>query len=200
MSPRPDVSEERKAQILGAAEKVFTQKGFDEARMDDIAEETGLSKGTLYLYYKSKKDLIIAILDRLFQREFNKIESMNLAEMSATDAIWAFTDTIIKDLTIMLQLMPITFEFMGLAFRNKFVQRQFKNYFQRYMDVLIPIIQRGIDGGEFRALDAPNVAIAAGAIIEGTILLWVYDSSFVDPERHIRSGMKLLMEGVQAQA
>ena len=47
MSPRPDVSDERKSQILKAAESVFTQKGFDEARMDDIADKTGLSKGTL---------------------------------------------------------------------------------------------------------------------------------------------------------
>ena len=41
MSPRPNVSNERKNQIINAAEDVFTQKGFDEARMDDIAEETG---------------------------------------------------------------------------------------------------------------------------------------------------------------
>jgi hypothetical protein len=37
-----------------------------------------------------------------------------------------------------------------------------------------------------------------GAIIEGTLLLWVYDKSLVDPEIHIHSGMKLLLEGVQA--
>ena len=73
MSPRPDVSDERKSQIINAAEGVFTKKGFDEARMDDIAEETGLSKGTLYLYFKSKDDLIIAILDRMFQREFKQL-------------------------------------------------------------------------------------------------------------------------------
>ncbi len=75
MSPKPDVSEERKGQIMSAAEEVFTKKGFDNARMDDIAEETGLSKGTLYLYYKSKDDLIIAILDRIFQREFKVLEN-----------------------------------------------------------------------------------------------------------------------------
>ena len=74
MSPRPDVTGERKIQILNAAEGVFTKKGFDDARMDDIAEETGLSKGTLYNYFKSKDDLIIAILDRIFQGVFKQIE------------------------------------------------------------------------------------------------------------------------------
>ncbi len=45
MTPRPDVSDERRKQILDAAARVFAQKGFHEARMDDIASEVGLSRG-----------------------------------------------------------------------------------------------------------------------------------------------------------
>ena len=198
MSPKPDVSEERKDQIMSAAEEVFTQRGFDEARMDDIAEETGLSKGTLYLYYKSKDELIIAILERIFQREFKSLEAMDLSQISAKDAIWIFIDAVIKDLKIMLRLMPIAYEFLALAFRNKYVQEAIKIYFNRYMNILTPIIQKGIDSGEFRQVDAKEVTIAAGAILEGTVLLWVYDKSLVDPETHIRSGMQLLLDGVKA--
>ena len=109
MSPRPNVTDERKSQIIAAAEDVFTQKGFDEARMDDIAEETGLSKGTLYLYFKSKDDIIIAILDRIFQREFKAFEQMDLSTISATEAINLFVDTVSKDIKIMLRLMPIAY-------------------------------------------------------------------------------------------
>ena len=199
MSPKPDVSEERKDQIMNAAEDVFTRKGFSNARMDDIAEKTGLSKGTLYLYYKSKDDLIIAILDRIFRREFRAFENLDLASMSATDAIWSFTETTSKDIRMMLRLLPITYEFMGLAFRNKFVQKAFTTYLNRYMDILIPVIQHGIDSGEFHPADAKEIAIAMGAIMEGTLLLWVYDNSLVEPEKHIRSGMKLLMEGILAK-
>jgi len=199
MSPKPDVSEERKDQIMNAAEEVFSQKGFSDARMDDIAEETGLSKGTLYLYYKSKDDLIIAILDRIFQREFRAFENLDFASMSAADAIWTFVETTSKDVRIMTRLLPITYEFMGLAFRNKLVQKAFKAYLNRYMDILIPIIQHGIDAGEFRPAGAKEIALAMGAILEGTLLLWVYDSSLVEPEKHLRSGMKLLLEGVLSQ-
>ena len=199
MSPKPDVSEERKDQIMNAAEEVFSQKGFSDARMDDIAEETGLSKGTLYLYYKSKDDLIIAILDRIFRREFRVFENLDYTSMSATDAVWAFVETTAKDVKMMMRLLPITYEFMGLAFRNKFVQKTFKTYLNHYLDILIPIIQHGIDSGEFRPTDAKEVAIAMGAILEGTLLLWVYDNSLIEPEIHLRSGMKLLLEGVQAK-
>jgi AcrR family transcriptional regulator len=198
MSPRPDVSDERKTQILNAAEQVFTKKGLDLARMDDIAEETGLSKGTLYLYFKSKDDLVIAILDRIFQSIFKQLDARKGSQLSATEAILQFTEEAIRDYKRMLRLMPVAYEFLALAFRNKTVQKALKQYFRHYMDVLVPIIQRGIDAGEFRQVDAQETAIAAGAIYEGTVLLWVYDSSLVDLERHIRSSIRLLLEGIQA--
>jgi AcrR family transcriptional regulator len=198
MSPRPNVSDERKNQIINAAEGVFTEKGFDAARMDDIADETGLSKGTLYLYFKSKDDLIIAILDRMFQREFKQLGNLNLAELSALDAIWKITDLLTKDILGLQRLIPIVYQFLALAFRNKYVQLALKKYINSYVDVLVPIIQHGIDSGEFRQVDVHEVAIAMGAMIEGTLLLWVYDKTLVEPQYHIHSGMALLLEGVQA--
>lgn len=197
MSPRPDVSDERKTQILNAAEDVFTRKGLDEARMDDIAEVTGLSKGTLYLYFKSKDDLIIAILDRIFQGVFKMIGARKNEEISAVEAVRQFTEEAIRDYKLMMHLMPVAYEFLALAFRNKTVQKALKQYFIHYMDALVPMIQRGIDKGEFRPVDAREVAIALGAIYEGTVLLWVYDSSLIDIERHIRSSVNLLLEGLQ---
>jgi len=199
MSPRPNVTQERKFQILNAAEGVFTKKGLDVARMDDIAEETGLSKGTLYLYFKSKDDLIIAILDRIFEGVFKQMDARKDNLLSATEAISQFTEEAIRDYKKMLRLMPVAYEFLALAFRNKTVQKALKQYFRHYMDMLVPIIQRGIDSGEFRQVDAREVAIAAAAIYEGTVLLWVYDNTLVDLEHHIRSSIKLLLEGVQAR-
>lgn len=200
MSPRPNVSDERKSQILNAAEDVFTKKGFDEARMDDIADKTGLSKGALYLYFKSKDELIIAILDRIFQHEFKRLENLDLDDMKAAEAVWKLTELITKDILGLMRLIPIIYEFLALAFRNKYVQLALKKYVNRYLDILVPIIQRGIDSGELRPVDAREVAVAMSAIIEGTLLLWVYDKSIVEPEYHIRSGMKLLLEGVQARS
>lgn len=200
MSPRPDVSKERKQQILDAAEDVFTRKGLDNARMDDIAKRTGLSKGSLYWYFKSKDDLIIAILDRIFGDVFEQLDAHKNIELSATEAILQFTEAAIRDYKRMLRMMPIAYEFLALAFRNTIVQKALKQYFSTYMNSLVPIVQRGIDSGEFRAVDAQEVAIAAGAIFEGTILLWVYDNSRIDVEHHIRSSIKLLFEGVRTRA
>jgi AcrR family transcriptional regulator len=196
MPPRPDVSDARKSQIMDAAENVFTRKGLDQARMDDIAEVTGLSKGTLYLYFRSKDDLIIAILERIFTGIFKQWEERTGEFTSATEALNSFTEEAIRDYKRMLRLMPVAYEFLALAFRNKTVQTALSVYFRRYMETLVPIIQRGIAAGEFRGVDPHDAAVAIGAIYEGTVLLWVYDSSLVDLEKHIRSSMQLLLEGL----
>ncbi|HVW08017.1 MAG TPA: TetR/AcrR family transcriptional regulator [Bryobacteraceae bacterium] len=56
------VSEFRCAEILAAARKVFATKGFRDATVDDIAAEAGIAKGTVYLYYPSKKEMYLAAL------------------------------------------------------------------------------------------------------------------------------------------
>ena len=53
--------EQRKNDIIDAAERMFFSKGIAATTMDDIAEEAELSKGTIYLYFKSKEDLYLAI-------------------------------------------------------------------------------------------------------------------------------------------
>jgi len=96
MSPRPDVSEERKSQIMNAAEKVFIKKGLDEARMEDVAAETGLSKGTLYLYFKSKDQLIFSILEKFLQGFFKQLDASQDQQISATDAIHEFNEEVLE--------------------------------------------------------------------------------------------------------
>ncbi len=53
--------EQRREAIIDSAEKVFFKKGFSAATMDEVAELAELSKGTLYLYFKSKEDLLLAV-------------------------------------------------------------------------------------------------------------------------------------------
>jgi hypothetical protein len=66
------------------------------------------------------------------------------------------------------------------------------------METLIPVIKRGVESYEFNPIDPKEAAIAIGAIFEGTLALWVYDSELIDPEYHVRSGIKLLINGFKA--
>lgn len=72
--------ERRKNTIIDAAEKVFESKGIDQATMDEVAQKAKLSKGTLYLYFKNKTELYLAISERgsnLLNSRFSKLFAEN---------------------------------------------------------------------------------------------------------------------------
>jgi AcrR family transcriptional regulator len=68
--------EQRREEILEAARHVFFMKGLAAATMDDIADKAELSKGTLYLYYKSKEDLYITVMMRGMQLLYDAFEKV----------------------------------------------------------------------------------------------------------------------------
>ncbi|MCC6521201.1 MAG: TetR/AcrR family transcriptional regulator [Polyangiaceae bacterium] len=60
--------EERRAEILRAARKVFATKGYHEAKVDDIAAAAQVAKGTVYLYFRDKRTIFSDLVDHLFTR------------------------------------------------------------------------------------------------------------------------------------
>ena len=200
MSPRPDVSEERKTQILAAATKVFTERGFADARMDDIVTEAGLSKGALYWYFDSKDAIIISILDQIFDYETGHVRELLERENSAKLKLEVFIETMVKDLEKMKPLMPIFFDFWSLSMRKKTINQAIKKYYQRFLDLIEPIIEDGIEQGEFRPVNVKETAVAIGAMYEGTILFYVYFPDFIDFENQFRSNLDVILEGLYIKA
>lgn len=88
-SRRQRERQERRASILDAAEAVFAAKGFAQATMDDIAAEAQLSKGTLYLYFKNKDDLLLALASRSVETAVEELERVAGSALGGTDAIRA---------------------------------------------------------------------------------------------------------------
>lgn len=64
----------RRKAILEAAEKLFAKEGYHTTIMDDVAEATDLSKGTLYLYFKNKNDLFFTILDERLDTHIRELK------------------------------------------------------------------------------------------------------------------------------
>lgn len=196
MSPRPDVSEARKSQILEAATTVFIQRGFSEARMDDIVAESGLSKGALYWYFDSKDAIIISIMDRIFDWETAHLQELLEDEGSARSKLEVYVNTIIHDLNKMRPLMPIFIDFWSLSVRKKTINLVIKRYLKKFLDLIEPLLEQGINQGEFRPVDVAEVAIAFGAMFEGTILFSVYFPDKIDFDKQFRSNLDLIMEGL----
>jgi AcrR family transcriptional regulator len=199
MSPRPDVSEERRNQIIQSAIQVFGRKGFAKTRMEDVASESGLSKGLLYWYFKSKEEIITAIADLLFSGEFRKMQNLSVEGTTATACLESFLEIFLDDLKAMLKVAPVIYEFYALAFRNATVRRVMQEYLHRFVTILEPIVQHGMDNGEFKPGNARQATIAIGAALEGTLLLWAYAPDIVQPEAQLRLDMALLLKGLETR-
>lgn len=196
ISPRPDVSEERKDQIIEAAIHVFARKGFYEARMDDIVAESGLSKGALYWYFQSKDEVIAAILEHFFGFELHEIQEALEQGEKVSDQLLLLVRRAAVELNHMAEVIPITLDFYSAAARKKPVQISLKKYFDAYLKLLAGMIQQGIDRGEFRPVDAMQTAVSIGALYEGLITLWVVDPQRVDLNRNGELAMRLLLDGL----
>ena len=63
---KENLKNKREKQIIHSALHVALNKGFENSRMDDIVKHSNLSKGTIYYYYRSKKDLYLSLVDHWF--------------------------------------------------------------------------------------------------------------------------------------
>ncbi len=185
MSPRPDVSAERKNQILDAALRVFARRGFYKARMDDIAEEAHLSKGTLYWYFRGKDAILQALVDKVFQlvmRDMMRIaadhdrpvpERLRQVARSAEESVGFFEAA-----------MPFMHEIYALATRPGPVRTAMQGYYRRYKAVLADLLAEGMARGELRPHDPAMTAVAFIVQFEGLLLLWVISPEDFDLHAH----------------
>jgi len=197
MSRRPDSSEIRRNQILDAATKVFVRLGFKHARMDDIVEESGLSKGTLYWYFKSKEDIINAISRRLFTGELEKLEGLLEAEGTASERLMQLTNYRVAGLKRMSNLVPIIFEFYAVAVHQQWVKQFIGEYFKHFRGLLEDLIQQGIDRGEFYPVNVAETAISLASMYEGLTIHWLMEPETVQWDILSENSIPILLNGLK---
>lgn len=191
--PRPHMPKERTTQILDAAMTVFAREGFDKARMDSIAEESGLSKGTLYLYFESKDHLISALLERFFTATLHDSQQLLDADAPVADRLLLLTNALAAETEQMSALVSIGFEFYSIAARQASVRTFLRTYFHQYTDLLETLIQQGIARGEFRPVSAREAAVTLVALFEGLNLLHVVDPEAIQFQRQGEASVRFLL-------
>ncbi len=196
--PRPDVSEERRNQILDVAENVFAKRGLNDARMDDVAEQSGLSKGAVYWYFRKKDDLIAGLLERVFRRNFAAVEQIASSEGSIAERLMRVTERTASDYKALSRLAPIAVDFYALALRNRGVRTFISKMYSRYRIVLEQLLREGIRKNELRAdLDVSQSVATVLALYEGMGLMWAVERSSIDWNRTPMAAAQLLLEGMK---
>ncbi len=69
-------SRNRKADIIKTARDLFQQKDYEKATMQDVMDILGIAKGTIYHYFKSKEDLLEAVIEDIVEKSMNRMETV----------------------------------------------------------------------------------------------------------------------------
>jgi AcrR family transcriptional regulator len=198
--PRPDVSAERRTQILQAAVQVFSQRGFANARMDDIVQESGLSKGALYWYFKSKDEIITALMEQFYG---DHLDAAILDQPgTVAERLQALLEQIMGGIAQSMLLLPITLEFYANVPRRADMRAFFQRTFAAYRDLLAQLVQQGVARGEFAQTANPQqVAQALIGLFEGTAIIGLLQGQTADQiAQQLAASARLLLAGLQHRA
>jgi len=174
--------EENRRFILQAAEKVFVQKGYRLATVDDIADEAQFSKATLYRYFKSKSDIFFEIIFGSFKESYNRIKKIQMKSLSAEKKIKELIGFIIstyhkkKNLTRILFMEKAAMKkliktnsgsHVAHADSHPEISPELKSQMEQISGVIGEIIKEGVEAGEFRDMDVHDASVVLGSLLRG---------------------------------
>lgn len=195
-------AEATQAVILAAAEAEFAQHGFTAARTEAIAAKTGVAKSMIYYYFKDKEGLYRVVLEQSHADLLQTLQSLELEQLSSEVALEKFLRALLDCVSRNPRLPTIMF--------HEAVQNQgkyYKNSSSVSIDaILIAILERGMETGTFRSLDAFQSAInIMGACLfyfigVGNIQQFSQGKRLLSKsmlEQHTQEAIALIMAGVR---
>lgn len=151
----------RKKMIINAAVKVFHQKGYRAATLDDVANELGLTRPALYHYVSSKENLLSLIYIKALERFFATIYEITGMDLSPPEKLRIFIRRHLHKIVIENLAMFTVF----FSEENQLPEEDFQKIRmekRKFTQVVINIIEEGIAQGYFRKV---NARLQANAII-----------------------------------
>lgn len=189
----------RPDEILDAALAVFTEKGFDAARVDDIATRAGLSKGAVYLYFDSKDALLKGLIEREVAPAAHRLRA--LAEASGEDV--RATLTLLVTVATQLLSDPRIFATPKLVLSVAARFPEIGDYYRkRVIDEAIGAISalhmKGVASGIFRQADSDTVA----RMVMGPLLVYAMRKHVLgakdksSPDERAKAHLEILFNGL----
>jgi len=186
---------ERKSQIMDAAMKVITRKGFSNTRMDDIVQEAGLSKGAIYHHYQGKKDIFLALIGHWETQTFPDFYSRNGKERSAADTLIA--SEVIKVFKSRSHVFQAEVEFWALANQDDEVRKRSQELYEKIITLFELVIIKGIREKEFIKVDTRITAIYILSVFQGINWFCIFKDKKINAEDYIQKSIKLILSGLK---
>lgn len=154
--------QERKTLILQMAEEVLMEKGYYETSIDEIAARVGIAKGTVYLHFPSKEDLVIAILMRDLQHLLIKIDEVAATEATAHDKVEAILHCTYDTIFIKrIQLLSSLYHSGDAKRPQKEQGDTLKDLSEQLARKLSAVLDQGKAAGEFDASIPTSIMLSA---------------------------------------
>lgn len=170
---------DKRERILAAAERVFARRGFFAARVSEIAKDAGVADGTIYLYFKSKDDLLISLFETRMA-QVNAVLREAIANAPPAGQLRAFIRAYLR----LVHDEPGAAEVLTIELRqsSKFMKEYENPQFADFLRMLGGLIAAGQERGE---LDPSIPAHVAARMIFGMLdelsLAWVLARQPIKP-------------------
>jgi len=182
MNERITRNSNRKEDIIKIAAKLFSEKSFHDVKMDEIAEELGIAKGTIYLYFKSKEQLYLKILEDSHE----SIESILESEIANDDPS---PIKLKKVLSIIFSFYRRNLDVLKILSRDE--THLIKEHFQftelwrkRRLKLYEKILEKGIKEGSFSIQNTTLTALIIFGLVRSVMFFYTTekDSSIIAEE------------------
>ena len=162
---------DKRERILDAAERVFARRGFFASRVSEIAKDAGVADGTIYLYFKSKDELLISLFEERM-KQVNEALAAAIAGKRPVEQLRAFVRTYLK----LIDEEPVAAEVLTIELRqsNKFMKEYDNPRFVEFIRMLGGIIAAGQEAGELVSTIPSHIAARMiFGMLDELALAWV---------------------------
>jgi len=181
--------------ILEAAEKIFSEYGFHEAKIYKIAELAGVSVGTIYRFFKSKEELYSEVIKKKLQ-ELQKRVERNTRNRNPEAALKAYISTVVDFFEEERDFFTIFMREVGSLSIIDEERFSLSQWYQNYTRKLARIVERGVKRGVFKELDPLGVILAVSGAMKN--MIYANSRGFLkgSPEKIKESLYQIFLHGI----
>ncbi len=168
----PEHFKKRRAEILDAARRVFTQKGFEPTTMQDVVKESGMSRGGVYQYFSSTEDMFIAIREDVYEQFTLYLDELLMNHENVWDALMAYVEGYIgENETDNYKFGLVSYEYSVVAWRNDKHRKVISEQSKKATRLMAHFLDEGVKRGEFSPLyPLEAIALFIFNVTDGLIL------------------------------
>ena len=188
--------DKRKDQILHAALTVLIRNGYEHSRMDDIVKESQLSKGALYWYYKSKKEIYLDLVNFWVTKYSVTINHLAETTKPAPKQLKSLFNYFID----LYESDPDPFkaltEFWTIAQQDTDFKKKLQKVYSHFLEVLEKIISKGVNDGDFKKVNLRITAMSIMLNIESINWFTLFEPHGVKAREYIQTITEFILAGI----